>query len=80
MEQRPLDGAGVRQGKRRKNFQASIFFTKTPAPPTVHTHTPTHTPGVLQTKLWGGGKNDNFLFLETFLVLEAGWKNPVKTQ
>lgn len=39
-----------------------------------------HPPGVLQIELWGGGKKDNFLFLETLFVLETGWKNPVKTQ
>lgn len=62
--------SGPRQ-KRRTGFQASIFFTGTPA---------TDELGLGQIEAWGGGKTDDFVFLETSLVLETGWKNRVKTQ
>lgn len=40
----------------------------------------THKPGLLPTEPWGRGKTDDFLSVETFLVLETGRKNHVKTQ
>lgn len=79
----PQDGAKATRwsrgspGKEEKELPGEYLFYKDSCYPNCpHTHTP----GVLQTELWGRGKNDYFLFLETFLVLEAGWKNPVKTQ
>lgn len=34
-----------------------------------------HKPGLSQIEPWGGGKTDDFLSLEAFLVVGTGWKN-----
>lgn len=76
----PQDGAKATRwsrgspGKEDKELPGEYLFYKDSCYPNCPP------PGVLQTELWGGGKKDNFLFLETFFDLETGWKNPVKTQ